>query len=280
MKPEGEFADVSDRLIERLARGELGPGDAERVRAISQRAGGQEHLAMRLAALTESNQQILAQHPPAEVAAEIRRRLAMSERPAQAVPAVPAVQRPAAWAWTLGGLATGGLALAALLLVAGPAGRKGAVAPGQPSAWPLPGEAPEVNTIKGLRPQLAIYRKVADRADRLSPGSSVRPGDILQLAYVSARRSYGVVASVDARGTVTMHLPEGEGAAAQLAAQGETPLPHGYRLDDSPGFERFVLVTANQPFTTGAVRDLLLHPGKALPAGFTITEHTLSKETQ
>jgi hypothetical protein len=57
-------------------------------------------------------------------------------------------------------------------------------------------------------------------------------------------------------------------------------LPHAYRLDDSPGFERFVLVTSDQSFSTETVRELLLAPGKTPPAGFIVTEHTLSKETQ
>ena len=232
---------------------------------------------MRVAAVEESNRSILAQHPPTEVAAEIRRRLAVVERQASAA---PSVKRGASRGWAWGGLATGGLALAALLLVVRPGAREG-----QPVATygiPAGGEPGEKTDIKGPQQtaKLAIYRKGSDGPDRLAPGTKVRAGDVLQLAYVSSGRAFGVVASVDARGTITWHLPEGEGTASPLAPRGETHLPHAYRLDDSPGFERFVLVTSDQAFSTEAVRELLLAPGKTPPAGLTVTEHTLSKETQ
>ncbi len=61
------------------------------------------------------------------------------------------------------------------------------------------------------------------------------------------------VVSVDGRGGVTLHWPEGSGPAAELESGRAVPLPHAYRLDDAPGFERFFLVTGAARFDTGAV---------------------------
>ena len=276
MKTEGE---VSDWLLEKIARGEIDAAESAWLAARLRGPEGaklKEELALRMAALEESSRQILAQHPPAQVAAEVRRRLALAEQAERR--STPGAAR--VW-WVLGGVATGGVALAALLLLVRPADQSGSVVPGV--GLPLPGEeAAEITTIKGLKPQLAIYRKRkegGDRADRLSAGTVVRPGDTLQLAYVSAGRPYGVVASVDARGTVTLHLPEGDGPAARLAPRGETPLPHAFQLDATPGFERFVLIVADQPFSTALVREALRPGGPPLPANLQLNEHTLSKET-
>jgi hypothetical protein len=136
-----------------------------------------------------------------------------------------------------------------------------------------------VTREKGLRPQLVVYRKHGGDAERLGAGAGVKAGDLLQLAYVSAGRRFGVIASVDARGTVTPHLPALPGAATALAAHGETRLAHSYELDASPGFERFVFVTADEPFATEVVTRALQSGAAPLPPAFAIVEITLRKET-
>ena len=68
---------VSDWLLERLAAGELPPAQE---RSLRERlaATGDTH---RLAALAASNREILAAHPAAEVAAEVRGRAAVAKVP-------------------------------------------------------------------------------------------------------------------------------------------------------------------------------------------------------
>ena len=68
---------VPDWLLERLARGELSPERAAEVRRRLEAEG--EAGVERLAALERSDQEILAAHPPAVVAVEIRRRAAVAD---------------------------------------------------------------------------------------------------------------------------------------------------------------------------------------------------------
>lgn len=87
-----------------------------------------------------------------------------------------------------------------------------------------------------------------------------------------------MVASCDAPGAVTWHLPEAPGWAAALVKDGERALAHAYELDASPGFERFVFVTADVPFD-GDVVVRNLKQGTPLPQDFAMWSMTLAKET-
>jgi hypothetical protein len=115
-------------------------------------------------------------------------------------------------------------------------------------------------------------------SELLAAGARVRKGDTLQLGYVAAGRRFGVIASIDARGTVTLHLPETPGPAAALERDGERALAHAFELDDSPGFERFVFVAADSLFTTADVTSALA-AGHAFPTSLSTVEITLKKET-
>ena len=106
---------------------------------------------------------------------------------------------------------------------------------------------------KGLAPHLVLHRKTAAGADVLAPGARARPGDLLQLGLVGAGRGWGVVVSIDGRGTVTRHLPETGDRAAALPPSGEALLPTSFRLDDAPSFERFLLVVSNREFPVAEV---------------------------
>jgi len=130
-----------------------------------------------------------------------------------------------------------------------------------------------------------VYRKASPNPELLGKDVVVHPGDTLQAGYAGAGRRgndkplFGVIASVDARGSVTLHLPEAPGAAVRLE-KGKTVLPAAYELDDSPGFERFVLVTSEQPFPTDHVTSMLAAAGSSLPAGLAMVDLTLRKESQ
>jgi hypothetical protein len=141
----------------------------------------------------------------------------------------------------------------------------------------------EGTRIKGLQPQLLVHRKTPDGADPLTDGAQVHPGDVLQLSYVAAGRAYGAVVSIDAAGVVTLHLPEHEGPALRLTGSGAHVLPHAYALDDAPGWERFFLVTSDQPFDASRVLDAARALGAArkqplgLPAFLSQTSFTVEK---
>jgi hypothetical protein len=247
---------VSDWVLERLAAGELPESRAAAVRERLATSGDAD----RLAALAASNTEILAAYPGDRVAAEVRRRAGRVPR------ARTAALRPA---WALS-LAVAGAAATVLLLVRAPAG------PG--NAQLTTPERQETITVKGLQPSLGLYRKTAAGIERLGPTARLHAGDVLQVRYIAAGKRYGVVASSDARGAVALHLPEAPGPAVALARDGERALAHAYELDDSPGFERFVFVTADVPFDTDLVVRSLKQ-GAALPQGFAIWSLTLQKET-
>ena len=251
---------VPDWLLERLAASELPPAQARVLRERLVAAGEQE----RLDALAASNAEILAAHPAGEVMAEVRRRAALPI-------SVAAHRRPAIWrpVWALSFAAAGAAAIA-LLLVRAPAG------PSKPNL--ALGEPEETITSKGLQPSLGLYRKTAAGVERLGAATHVHPGDIVQVRYIAAGKRYGVVASCDARGAVTLHLPETAGRAVALAKDGERALAHSYELDGSPGFERFVFVTADVPFDTELVVRSLKQ-GAVLPRPLATWSITLAKET-
>jgi hypothetical protein len=252
---------VPDWLLERLAAGEL-PADQAAGLLRRLKARGEEQ---RLNELADSSARILASLPPDRIVLEIERRARKAD--ARTKPVASPRLRPA-WALSAVGVCAAGLAF--MLVV-----RNHGV-----QTQPAPGESrPEIITFKGdLKPALRIYRKTGSGSEILRAQASVHRGDIVQIRYVAAGRRFGVIASVDARGQVTFHLPESPGAAIALERDGERALPHAYELDDSPGFERFLFVTSNAPFATTEVSHALKN-GTPLPASLTTFELTLKKET-
>ncbi len=209
-----------DWLVERLRAGDLPPGEAERVRARLEAEGGLG----RLEALRAEDAAFAAAHPPGPALGEIRRRAGLL-----------APQRPSARRRViLPALAAAAAAAVAVVLL-----------PRQPGLDAR---------LKGMAPHLEVHRqRPGGEPEALPAGAPVRAGDLLQLSYVAAGASYGVVVSVDGRGAVTLHLPEGGGRAAELRRGGAVALAHAYQLDDAPGFERFFLVTGRAPFDASTV---------------------------
>jgi hypothetical protein len=258
---------VPDLLVERLAKGDLPADEAAGVRARLEAEGGLG----RLEALREDDRAALDAHPPGPALAEIRRRAGLLG-PASRTPAARRRRTLFVLAPALGTAA-----LAALLVVRLPQG------PGTG----LPGAELEETTLKGLTPRLALYRQGAGGApEPLGAGAAVRAGDTIQVAYVAAGRPFGAILSVDGSGTVTVHLPAASPLAAPLARGGETTLDHAYVLDTAPGFERFFLFTAAEPFPVAAVQEAvagLAHDGRArdgrptIPGGVEAAELLLVK---
>jgi hypothetical protein len=197
-------------------------------------------LGARAAALRSSNEAILELHPPEAFAAAVR----TAARSADARDSgTRTLGRPRLLAWSTLGAA----AVAAVIWLA-----PGSLAPVAPR---------DVTRVKGLTPQVLLYRRVADGVERLLPGGVVREHDVLQLAYQAAGRHHGVIVSIDGRGTVTRHLPATGSSAAPLTAGAAVPLPQAYELDDAPAFERFYLVAADEPFAVETVMDAIRRAG-------------------
>lgn len=234
--------------IERAALGELDRNDAATVDAAA------------LAVIADSNRDILAALPPPMVAAEVTRRAAKIRA------AKKKARSRRRWL-----LAASMAAAAALCLV-----WAGGLVPGATTPPPASTDQKDLTTrIKGT-PHLVIYRKRAAAIDPLQPGSAVTAGDLLQVSYVAAGRAYGVILSIDGRGTVTVHYPRAAADAAPLDQRGVVSLDHSFLLDDAPDIERFFFVVSRQPFAvevaTRAAARLAASPAPAtaplsLPAG-------------
>jgi hypothetical protein len=230
----GSRARTPEWLIERLASGELPDAEAADVRR-RLRAEGRDPDET-VAALARSNAEIVAAVPAATVAAAVARRAAGTR-----------AGRGAPRGWMFGAAIAAAGALGAALLLARPA--------------PAPGGAgaPEQIGIKGTPAgpggRLFVYRHHPDGDERLADGARAGRGDLLQLAY-RAGGGFGLLLSIDGAGRVTLHWPDapaGATLAGRLRAAAEERLPSAYELDDAPGFERFFLVTADQPFALAPV---------------------------
>ncbi len=260
-----------DWLLERIALGELPPEALAAARAqLAQEPDGPQRLA-RLEADTRATLETL---PPATVAREVARRAEAAAHLARARASLGAHPSPLR---RLAPVLVPTLAVAVLLVVRPGVEQGGLLGEGGPH---------EVTRLKGLEPQLVLHRQRGESSERLADGAPAAAGDVVQVAYVAAGRAHGAILSIDGRGTVTLHAPEGGTHSAPLAPSGTQALPLAYELDDAPAFERFFLVTADAPFALevvlSAARALAASPDArgaplALPAGFTHTSFTLEK---
>ena len=222
---------LPDWLVERAALDEVGPASRGRI----DRADSRE-LADRIAALRADNAAELAAHPAAAAMALIEGRIALGTR--QRV--IEGRQQRARWFGMLS-FAAAGLVIAVLV------GKRGT------HEAPLDDVAPTVETPDDTRAKgparLLAFRQVGNRAQQLGHDAMVQSGDLLQLRYKPVGQNYGVIASVDGAGVVTLHYPADEGAPPQATALAHKPttLPQAYQLDDAPNFERFFFITSDAP---------------------------------
>ncbi|WP_244224640.1 ActD protein [Corallococcus sicarius] len=227
-----------------------------------------------LDALRTDTRRILEAYPPARVAAEVERRRRGQELRRQAAPPSHAGSGAGRW------FALGAPVAAMLAVLVWDASR------GLPedfvSAPPLASVLGETVRIKGDA-RMWIHRQGAGGAELLSDGAFARAGDVLQLSYLAADQSHGVVVSLDGRGVVTLHFPAHPGDSTALQPGGAVPLSQAYALDDAPGFERFILVTGKGPLDVAAIleaaRRLPTQDARlALPETLRQTSITLRKD--
>ncbi len=107
--------------------------------------------------------------------------------------------------------------------------------------------------LKGVKPDLLLYRKRASEIEQLADSSVAYADDLIQIFYRAAGKPFGVIVSVDGRGTVTRHLPASGTRAVRLIQGDPVSLNYSYELDDAPKWERFYFFTANTSFD---VRDV------------------------
>lgn len=150
-----------------------------------------------------------------------------------------------------------------------------------------PGSDAPVERIKGMEPELNIYRAEGEKARLLEDRDRAREYDLLQLEYNAAGYPYGVIISIDGRGTVTLHHPTAATRPPELNS-GSVLLPYSYQLDDAPEFERFFFLVSQEEFSLQRVlesagrmassRDRGRHGMLELPAGIKQFSVTILKE--
>ncbi len=250
---------VSDWTLEQLHAGTLTPS---RAAALRQRLADDPALRARLDALVVDDAATLAALPPARVAAEVERRRHLAASQARVA------RDRGAWsggAWRIWGPALALASIAAFLALRAPLVERGAggAAPatdgGAGSGLAASSAGDQlVDRAKGgdsatIAAGLALFRQADGRPERLSDGALARAGDLLTVAIRLERGAHCAIVSIDGRGTVTRHAPE-TGDAPVHVDPGKPYLPeHAYELDDAPGFERFLLVCGDAPFSVEAV---------------------------
>jgi len=227
---------VTDWQLERYLLREL---PAEENEWIRRQLEEDETVAKRLELLEESNREILRAYPPETMASRIRRRCEKERADASRTIRSRTIK---VVSYTLPAAAA-----VALLITLTPL-----------AEW-LRGPEAGLATVrlKGVDGSLAVYRRIAGGAEKLSGGSLARQNDVIRLAYRSGGARYGIILSVDGRGVITWHLPEDSGGlpdrAPPLTDGGEVALGSAYVLDDAPAFERFFFVFSDRPFRTSSV---------------------------
>ena len=226
---------VSDLELEKYLLQELG---AARAAEIDRLKNEDPALAGRILALRASDQEILDAYPVRAFAARIREASAVAD----------ASKKTAGWKIALPALGAAAAAVAVTMLVL----------PG-PGPIPTGGDTRpniglEITRLKGpAEPSLYVFRKSEGGEERLKPGQTAAAGDVIQLKYSAKGAPYGVIFSVDGRGTVTLHHPNSGASPSSLDGKGTHALDFSYELDDAPSYERFFFVTSNRPIDPDAL---------------------------
>lgn len=139
--------------------------------------------------------------------------------------------------------------------------------------------------IKGMNPELHLFRKVKNGSQPLAPGAQAGEGDLIQILYNAAGMEYGAIVSVDGARRTTYHLPEHRNEAVKLVQGGRVYLDFSFELDATPGKEEFYFITSHKPFAVDTVLPRII-PAAGRTAertfkknDFTVTTFTIIKES-
>ena len=232
--------------MERYLLRELCP---RRLREINEMLKDDPDLRRRLADLRKSNGRILDRYPSKHLASAIERRL---EEKRSVADKKAARLFPKKWLYAVPLLASAFGLILVVLLNQDP-----------PSHQEFQGGIQPTTRIKGeedidmSQPRIIIYRKSGEIAEIINNGDSASPGDLLQIAYVPAGMTYGVIFSIDGNGIITLHHPDHAEGSNDLMQEKKVLLASAYELDDAPRYERFFLVAAAEKFDIARILELV-----------------------
>jgi len=112
----------------------------------------------------------------------------------------------------------------------------------------------DITRIKGMEPGISLHRKKGSNIEELKNLAKTSQGDLLQIGYTSTGEyKYGIILSIDGRGTVTLHHPETEYGDTLIPVNRKVMLKRAYELDDSPDYEKFILLLREKPIDVKSV---------------------------
>lgn len=227
MNNEGHERRVPDITLEQYLLGELPRRERDELARLLER---DDEIRARLEELEQSNREIMEQYPVDLMSRKIQSKLGRNSSQ---------VYLPRSWPMKA---VVGAAAILLLVLFL-------------PKEFDSlrPSGTTSTERTKGIGPQLNLYRKTPTGSEALEDGARVAPGDVIRIAYLAAGRSYGVIASVDGRGTVTLHVPHQGSQSEHLIDDGQILLDFALELDDAPRWERFYFVTGDTPFDVASV---------------------------
>jgi anti-sigma-K factor RskA len=260
---------INDFVLERYVLGEL-PG--KRARKIKKWMKTDARLREKVEEIKKSNQEILTQYPPGFVAPKI-----MSRHNSNTRHEIEEITRPKPVFFKRILYASPAFAAALLIILVLFPLRKGDI------TSPTDHTQQDDILVKGVKeidmskPQLLVHRKRNDRIELLKNGDRGKAGDLLQLAYIAAKQSHGVILSIDGNGSVTLHFPDKENDPTSLVQDKEILLPNAIELDNAPGFERFFFITSNVEINTAEIlkkaRILANNPDRAKKENMDLPEN-------
>lgn len=226
----------NDYVLERYVLGEL-PG--KRARNIKKWLKTDAQLREKIEEIKKSNREILTQYPPGFVVPKIMNRYNSKTRDKKEDTTRPV---PVFFKRIL--YASPAFAAALVIILILFLLRKGDI--NIPTDFTQQDEI----LVKGMeeidwsKPQLLVHRKRNNRIELLKDGARGKAGDLLQLAYIAAKESHGVILSIDGKGNVTLHFPDKKNNPTSLEQEKKILLPNAIELDNAPGFERFFFITS------------------------------------
>jgi len=236
MSPHKNNKEIPDWKLERFLIGELPPEEMARLRREEEKSSS---FRKRLEALRESDRDILEKYPVASMS-----RLILNRTGQSAGSRMREKARTLSRFWALPALP---IAAVILLLTLFPAlfDRGDRDQPGP--------DFTRMTRIKGSGASLSLHRKTDSGSEQLKDGDPAHEHDLILIQYQPAGKMYGVILSIDGRGTINRHLPEKGQWAGLLEQEGSVPLDFAYELDDAPDWEKFYFVTSDSMFEVSTV---------------------------
>lgn len=269
---------IPDVLLERYHLGELAP---DATRHLDVLLAEDHELRARLDALSAADAHAHGVNPPGVLARNVRERLAHERR------SWPP-RRRLLWAVPVGAAALMTVTIGLGSLSPAVDRPRQDVRPVAETSGDATGTAAD-GRAKGADVALLVYRATDAGATLLADGDVAQAGDVVRVGYRAGRPGFGTIVSVDGRGAVTQHWPDGGTRAVALEPGATVLLDRGFELDDAPRVERFFLVAADDPFDLAPVMEALRRVGSGtavdvgalgLPASFTTTAFSLWKDAR